>query len=44
MIDFLIENADITEVEEVKKSIKKIAEDKAKEENKEQKNIKKKDK
>jgi trigger factor len=43
VIDFLIENANITEVEEVKKSIKKIAEDKAKEENKDKKNTKKKE-
>jgi len=43
VIDYLIENANITEAEEVKKSIKKIAEDKAKEENKDKKNTKKKD-
>jgi trigger factor len=43
VVDFLIENADITETEEIKKSIQKIAEDKAKED-KEKKNSKQKEK
>jgi trigger factor len=43
VIDFLIENAKITEIEEVKKSIKKIAEDKKKEAKKDKKKVKEQD-
>ena len=43
VIDFLIENAKVTEIEEVKKSIKKLAEDKKKEPKKEDKKESKKE-